>query len=107
MVQPRQPRARRYSFVAPIELTDLESEIQLKEQTGDLSLFGCSVDTQKPLPTGTKVRIRILHRGASFTALARVAHAQPGAGMGIGFTQIEPNEQSALEKWIAELRAQG
>jgi len=105
-VQAMQPRARRYSFVAHIVLTDLQSEIQLKEQTSNLSLFGCSVDTHKPLPIGTKVKIRIVHRGANFTALGRVAYARAGARMGVVFTQIEPNEQLALEKWIAELRAQ-
>ena len=41
-------RARRYSFHASIELTDLQSETQTKEQTSDLSLFGCHVDTLKP-----------------------------------------------------------
>jgi hypothetical protein len=59
LVRPKQHRARRYSFVAPIELTDLQSEVQLKEQTSDLSVFGCRVDTLKFLPTGTRVRIRI------------------------------------------------
>lgn len=105
-MQPMQPRARRYFFVAPIELTDLQSEIQVKEHTSNLSLFGCSVDTQKPLPKGTKVKIRIVHRGANFTALGQVAYVRPGGGMGVAFTQIEPKEQVALEKWIAELRAQ-
>jgi len=52
-------RARRFSFRARIELTDLRSETQTKEQTSDLSLFGCHVDTLKPLPPETKVRIEI------------------------------------------------
>ena len=43
-------RARRYSFQASVELTDLQSETQTREQTSDLSLFGCHVDTLKPLP---------------------------------------------------------
>lgn len=55
-------RARRYSFHASIELTDLQSETQTKEQTSDLSLFGCHVDTLKPLPPGTKVRTKISYR---------------------------------------------
>ncbi len=52
-------RTRRYSFRASIELTDLQSETQTKEQTSDLSLFGCHVATLKPLLPGTKVRIKI------------------------------------------------
>jgi PilZ domain len=103
-VQPERPRAHRYSFVASIELTDVQSETQTREQTSDLSLFGCHVDTREPLPTGTVVRIRIAHKGAKFAAFGRVAYARPNAGMGVVFTRIEGNNQSVLEKWIAEIR---
>ena len=39
--------ARRYSFVAGLELTGVRSETQISERTSDLSLFGCHVDTLK------------------------------------------------------------
>src|ERR1700687_2592882 len=99
-------RARRYSFHANSELTDLRSETQTKEQTSDLSLFGCHVDTLKPLPPGTKIRIKISHRSESLEALGTVAFVRPNAGMGIFFTRIEPDEQLVLDKWIAQLRDQ-
>ena len=101
-----QHRARRYSFHASVELTDLQSESQTKEQTSDLSLFGCHVATLKPSPPGTKVRIKISHRSEHFEALGKVASARSNAGMGILFTRIEPHDQSVLDKWIAELRDQ-
>ncbi|PYT95412.1 MAG: hypothetical protein DMG36_02495 [Acidobacteria bacterium] len=104
MVQTERPRARRYSFVASIEMTDLESEAQINEQTCDLSLFGCGVNTQKPLPAGTRVRIRIVHAGANFVAQAKVAYVGKSMRMGVVFSKIEPNQQMVLEKWIAELR---
>ena len=97
-------RARRYSFHANIELTDLQSENQTKEQTSDLSLFGCHVATLKPLLAGTKVRIKISYRSENFAALGKVVYALPNAGMGILFTKIEPNDQLVLDKWIAERR---
>jgi len=97
-------RARRYSFHASIELTDLQSEIQTKEQTSDLSLFGCHVDTLKPLLAGTKVRIKISYRSENFDALGKVVYALQNEGMGILFTKIEPNDQLVLDKWIAERR---
>jgi len=103
-VQLKRHRARRYAFQANIELTDVQSETQIRERTSDLSLFGCHVDTLKPLAPGTKVGIKIAHRRANFQALGRVAHAQSNAGMGIVFTSIQPNDQLVLEKWIAELR---
>jgi hypothetical protein len=97
-------RARRYSFHAAAELTDLESEAQTREQTNNLSLFGCHVTTLRPLPRETKVRIRISYMGANFEALGRVVFAKPDAGMGILFTRIAPRDQAVLDKWIAELR---
>lgn len=47
-MQPERPRARRYPFAASIELIDLESEAEVREQTTDLSLFGCHVSTVRP-----------------------------------------------------------
>ena len=97
-------RARRFSFHATIELTDLQSEAQTKEQTSDLSLFGCHVDTLKPLPAETKVRIKITHRSENFDALGKVVQTGPNSGMGILFTKIEPHDQLVLDKWIGERR---
>jgi hypothetical protein len=85
-------------------MTDLQSEIQMREQTSDLSLFGCHVNTPKPWPAGTRLRIRIAHRGAIFAAFGRVAYVLPNTGMGISFTSIERDGELTLEKWIAEQR---
>jgi hypothetical protein len=103
-VQLERHRARRYAFQANIELTDVQSETQIRERTSDLSLFGCHVNTLKPFAPGTKVNIKIAHRSANFQALGRVVYARSNAGMGIVFTSIESNDQLLLEKWIAELR---
>ena len=77
------PRARRYPFKAKIELTDLQSETQIAEQTGNLSLYGCQVQTTKTLPVGTAVWLRILHQGGSFEAHGRVANI-PARLLGYG-----------------------
>jgi hypothetical protein len=63
------PRSRRYSFVADIELTDVKSEARTRERTSNLSVFGCHVETRKPLSNGAQVRVKITHRGATFVAL--------------------------------------
>ena len=103
-MHPERPRARRYPFVARIELTDIQSEARINALTCDLSLFGCQVVAQKTMPTGTKVRIRIAHAGAVFIALSRVSYDRYKMGMRIAFTEIESNQQLVLEKWIAQLR---
>ena len=103
-MRPERHRARRYQFHASIELIDLESETQTKAQTSDLSLFGCHVNTLKPLSAGTKVRIKISHRSESFESLGKVVYSRQNHGMGIHFTHIEPSDQLVLDKWIAERR---
>lgn len=98
------PRARRFSLVASAELTDLQSETTIHARTGDLSLYGCRVETHTPLPAGAQVRIRIAHHSASFVALARVSYTKTDGGMGIVFTRIDLRAQLTLERWLEELR---
>jgi hypothetical protein len=103
-MQLNRPRARRFPFITNVEVTDLQSETQSMEQLSDLSLFGCQVGAAKPLPAGTKVRIRIVHKGETFAAVGKVANVRPNTSMGIVFTGIEEDAQTVLEKWVAELR---
>jgi hypothetical protein len=100
----KRPRAPRYPFVALATLTDLESGRQTQENTCDLSLFGCQVIPGNTTPTGTRVRIRIVHNGESLEALGRVTHVRDVMGVGIAFTRVEDHCQLVLDKWIAELR---
>jgi hypothetical protein len=103
-VQTEHHRARRYPFQSYVELTDLQSDTQTRVRTSNLSLFGCHVESPNPLEPGTKVSVSIAHAAENFRALGRVAYAQPGAGMGIVFTTIQPSDQLVLEEWIDELR---
>jgi hypothetical protein len=97
------PRARRYPFAASIDLVDMESETETREQTTDLSVFGCQVTAQKPFPAGTKVRLRIIHRGAIFAVQGQVANVRRNS-MGVVFSKMEQKDQAVLEKWLAEAR---
>jgi PilZ domain len=98
------PRARRYSFVASVELVDLQSDVQIQGRVTDLSLYGCGVSTSKPILTGAKLRVKITSKGRTFSALGKVAYATSEGDMGIVFTRVEGNDQVILEKWINELR---
>jgi hypothetical protein len=80
-----------------VEVTDLESEKQIATLARNLSLFGCFVATITPFVTGTKVRVRITHRGATFAALGWVAHILASEGMGITFGGIERDRAILLE----------
>ncbi|HTZ99688.1 MAG TPA: PilZ domain-containing protein [Candidatus Aquilonibacter sp.] len=96
-------RAPRPSFVAPIDVTELDSEKPLSAHTRNLNLRGCFVETPAPLPKDAKVRVRISHRGATFVAIGKVAYLRPGSGMGIAFLTIDPKSQTTLDTWLASL----
>jgi hypothetical protein len=101
------PRARRYPFNATIELTDLDSEVQVRGQTSNLSLFGCQANILNQLAVGSRIRIRISHLGSVFTALGRVAYVGAKGDMGVHFTSIEQTNQLILEEWVAGIRDSG
>jgi PilZ domain len=97
-------RAPRHSFVAGIDLTDLQSENHLAAHIKDLNLLGCFVETVTPFPDGTKVRLIISHAGKHFSAIGKVAYSRPNSGMGIAFVTIEPSSLEVLDLWLANLR---
>lgn len=84
-------------------MTALDTEAHITAHIENLSLFGCFVETTRPFADGTKVRLRIRHDGTIFAAEGRVAYSRKGAGMGIGFTSIEPSGVSILDEWLTEL----
>jgi PilZ domain-containing protein len=110
-VHSKRPRSRRYPLMAAIEVTDVGAESQFVGLTSDVSVYGCAVNqrgldiSKNFIPQGRTVRVRIIHAGTNFVATGKVAYANPGAEMGINFTQVEPNHQATLEKWIDQLRA--
>ena len=83
-------------------MTDLESEKQTETVARNLSLFGCFVVTDTPFVTGTKVRVRITHRGATFAAFGWVAYASDSEGMGIAFGAVESRDRAILDTWLGE-----
>jgi PilZ domain-containing protein len=97
-------RAPRHSFVAGVDLTDLQSEKHLAAHIKNLNLLGCFVETLTPFPKGTKVRLKISHAGVNFTAIGKVAYSRPSSGMGIAFITIEPSSLPILDAWLVDLR---
>jgi hypothetical protein len=96
-------RATRHRLVARVEVIDIDLETHLTAFTGDLSTFGCFIETGAPFPRGTKIRLRINHRGSTFAALGQVVDCRSN-GMGVHFGKIEPADQQILDGWLARLR---
>jgi hypothetical protein len=99
----RKPRqSDRYSFAATAEVKELGSWTEQVLITRDLSAGGCFVNTTAPLPKGSRIRVRIEHARAEFTATARVTDNVTAEGMGIEFIEMEPSDRAILEKWLGE-----
>ena len=97
------PRARRYPFAASIDLVEMGSEREIREQTTNLSVFRPPIECAKTLPAGTKIRLRIIHRAAIFAALGQVVNVRRNR-MAVVFTKMEQKDQLVLEKWLADAR---
>ncbi len=94
----------RYAFAAVAEVVAVDSGARTNTRVRDLSEQGCYADTDSPLPLGTDTEVRITKRTKSLQAQARVVYNQPGKGMGLMFTALEPEHRQTLDSWIAESR---
>ena len=95
-------RTPRYPLAVDIEVTDIQSDVQIKGRTNTLSLFGCGVDAGQLLPQGTRVRIKLCHKGAEVKALARIVYSNSDLGMGLAFTIVERQDAGVLDWWMTE-----
>ena len=99
----RAPRfSERYSIGATAEVKELGSRNEQVVITRDLSAGGCFVETTTPSPKGSRMHVRITHRGEEFTAVGRVTDNVRPDGMGVEFVEMEPKDRAILEKWLAD-----
>src|SRR5882672_6425543 len=80
----------RYEFIAAGEVVAAESGARIETRVRDVSQQGCYVDTSDALPLGTVTGVRITKGAQLFEARARVVYSRAGKGMGLVFTEIEP-----------------
>lgn len=96
----------RYPFTAAADVVELQSNARLTARSSDLAQGGCFVDTISPFPVGTSVTLRLSREQKTFETRANVVYAQPGMGMGLAFTSVEPDQLWVLEKWLGTLSGQ-
>ena len=93
----------RHPFTAAAELLDNHSRAMTNARTSDLSEGGCFVDMASPSPVGDVLRIRLTKEKKTFQARAEVRYSLAGSGMGLMFTDIQPDQLGLLKRWLAEL----
>jgi hypothetical protein len=101
--EPERRAKRRFPLAADAEVIEIPSQTRVTGRCSDLGAGGCYVDTISPFSTGTVVRIRIERGSIRFEAEGVVAYAQAPMGMGLAFKKIQPEYQTVLRSWIAEL----
>lgn len=73
----------------------------LETSLSDLSVRGAYVDTSTPLPPGSEINlIFILPDGMVVETEAKVAHSQPGSGMGVTFTNLSLEQANYIRQFI-------
>jgi two-component system, chemotaxis family, chemotaxis protein CheY len=70
--------------------------------TRNISAGGLGIRTTNPLDTGTVVRVRFRLPGGpkEIDAEARVAWTERRVGMGVQFTSLQPDEQTAIHDFV-------
>lgn len=98
--------APRQHFVAEAQIIEITSGVKLSARSCDLVVHGCYVDTLRPFPVGTLVRIRLKKGEAIIEVNGNVVYQLPGLGMGIAFHDLSPESHEALEKWLSHVPVQ-
>jgi PilZ domain len=94
----------RYPFAADAQVFDLETGKMAEGVTSDISMGGCFICTSKPLPVGTRGRLKLTRKGQTLEALVVVRIVKPRIGMGIEFFDVEEQHSDNLANWIETLR---
>jgi hypothetical protein len=94
-------RAPRRPFGGVAEISSGFSDDHIVGLATELGRFGCFVRTQKSLPVGTKVRLKITHHGNECHTPGEVVHLLTPKGMGIKFEPAAPRDEAPLEEWLS------
>jgi hypothetical protein len=80
--------------------TFIASGANLHSQLAKLSLNGCYIDLQNPLPVNSNVTLKIFADAECFEASAKVIYAHEGLGMGLAFQDISLKSGILLRRWL-------
>ncbi len=97
----------RFSFFADAEIT-LRDGTWVRAQLSELSSRGCYIDMLEPIPTRTKLRLRICDGMSTCELGGKVIYMHSGGGFGIFgvgvlFEEMDAEQRSAVEAWLREL----
>ena len=97
----------RFAFFADAEMTMCDGT-QVRGQLSELSARGCNIDTLRPMPIGTELRLLLSDGVSSCELPGRVIYVNAGGGLGIFgigvvFGEMTVDQHSAIDMWLREL----
>lgn len=74
----------------------------LNPRIADVSVTGAFVDTVSALPSGAVLTLSFALNGQPLTVKAEVAHSMNGIGMGVRFVDLDDEQRSVIERFVAD-----
>jgi uncharacterized protein (TIGR02266 family) len=84
------------------EVEVLGAEVSLRGVISDLSLAGCYIETQTPVPVGTRMEFLFKLRERPFSLVGTVRYVHPQMGMGVEFLKVSPEQLEMLRRIIGD-----
>jgi hypothetical protein len=93
----------RFSMTAIAEAVEIQTDTRIRGHISDIGEGGCYVEVMSPFGVGCDVNLRIVKNDKAFSAKGKVQYSKGGMGMGVAFTEIDPDQRPLLRQWIGEL----
>ena len=93
-------RTPRYPFIAWAQVVDSQSGASISARVSELSLYGCYIDMEQPLPRGTSILVKISSGERCFEAPGKIVYSTPHLGVGVCFEGVERSSLIVLKEWL-------
>jgi hypothetical protein len=97
----------RYPVAAMAEATELKSHTRVTGRISDIGVGGCYFEVMSPFAVGAELKVRITRNQQTLVANAKVLYSTGGMGMGLLFSNIDPEQRHILHGWVGELNGSG
>ena len=99
-IKSEQRTSPRYRCTGSVSVWHKEGRQPIKAGVTDISDGGCYIEMEKPFPISTELSLLVNIEGVIFFTAASVRHSTPGAGMGVAFNAMNPEDEVYLRKLI-------
>lgn len=93
-------RSPRFRVAVGVRIRETGTGVGMQTNSTDISLNGCYVQTQLPLPIGTQLDVELWLDQERLSSTAMVRTCDPGVGMGIEFVGLSPAELVQLQQGL-------